>query len=140
MNYKNKFYKIYLFFRGSQETISNWLYEQFSTIYEDNRAPLTLIASAAWFQSTENSFAALVDLLDRIGELDDVFIVSHRQVIEWMQNPESVSTYSSVVQHTSSTCSKRSCALEKDDQIRYMVSCVACPPIYPWLGNPEGLP
>lgn len=74
-----------------------------------------------------------------MGTLDDVFLVSASQVLEWRNNPVPVSKFSSAVEPRSTTCNARVCILSfGENEVRYMSSCVACPAVYPWLDNPLG--
>nr|AHH02589.1 peritrophic membrane chitin binding protein P42 [Holotrichia parallela] len=124
------------------QKISDWLYAQFMESYLKNRAPITLAASAAWFLTYENAFAGFSNFLSRISNLNTVYLVSHKQVIDYMKNPVPVNEYvpTEVGGEEEATCSRRSCPLRFNDEIRYMVVCTAsCPASYPWLGNPNGI-
>lgn len=68
-----------------------------------------------------------------------MFLVSESDVIEWMKNPVKASEYKPNTSQKSASCSARTCVLDfSETEIRYMKSCVACPAVYPWLGNPLG--
>lgn len=112
--------------------------EQFNRVYEDNRAPMTIVLNSGWFTASANNIDGLHLFLDELENYNDVFLVSHRQVVDWMKNPVAVSSFATEVYNREESCTARTCALLKDDEIRYMKSCVACPSIYPWLGNPLG--
>lgn len=75
-----------------------------------------------------------------MATLNDVFLVSESHVIDWMKNPVKASEYKPGVEAKSATCNSRTCVLDfSETEIRYMKSCVTCPAVYPWLGNPLGL-
>ncbi|KAI4465999.1 chitin deacetylase-like 9 isoform a [Holotrichia oblita] len=120
---------------GTAAQIADWLMREFNAVYEDNRAPLNLVISSAWFMGTANTFEGLTMFLDNLQAMNDVYIVSNRKAVEWMKNP---SGFTSDTGDNNTPCTARSCALPKDDETRYMVSCVACPSVFPWLGNPLG--
>jgi len=121
------------------QVISDWLYAEFLNSYDGSRTPISLIANAAWFVTLENAFDGLRDFLERVLELGDVYLVSNKQVIDYMKSPVTADNYVPSVVGGYASCSRRSCPLEFDGDVRYMVACVSsCPSSYPWLGNPTG--
>ncbi|KAK9730684.1 hypothetical protein QE152_g14307 [Popillia japonica] len=112
---------------------------EFNVLYQGNRAPMNLVLSSAWFMATENSLQGLQLFLDHLDGLNDVYIVSHKKAVEWMSNPQPIGEFSSDTGYQYASCTARSCTLAKGDETRYMVSCVACPAVFPWLGNPDGV-
>lgn len=105
-----------------------------------NREPLSLRLDSYWFEYTKTSFEGFSLFLDKIKELDDVFLVSNQDVIEWFKNPVPVSQYQTPRKSRVAPCNPITCQfyvsfLESD---RYMRSCVPCPSNYPWKGNPLG--
>ncbi|GJQ83035.1 hypothetical protein Trydic_g15849 [Trypoxylus dichotomus] len=124
---------------GTAEEIAAWLTAQFNLLYQGERAPMNLVASAAWFVTTEGAFEGLTLFLDSLAALNDVYIVSNSQVIDWISNPVPVDEVDTSVEPRTANCgSPLSCALAKGEETRYMTSCVACPAVFPWLGNPAG--
>lgn len=126
------------FRRGTAQEIADWLIEQFQVPYTTKKAPQTFMLSSAWFQFTETAFDALNIFLDYLDTLDDVYLVSHKHVLDWMKDPKSLSEYAYVHQPKAADCKPVTCPLEHKQEIRYMRSCVECPAAYPWLGNPLG--
>ncbi|XP_063913907.1 chitin deacetylase 8-like [Zophobas morio] len=125
---------------GTADEIATWLYNEVDAVRNDNREPLTLRLDSYWFLFTENSYEGFVAFLDKIKSLDDVFLVSVQDILQWIKNPVSASQYK-VPDHSGRTadCHKISCRLmNEDNQERYMMSCVPCPAVYPWKGNPLG--
>ncbi|KAK7101667.1 hypothetical protein V1264_020012 [Littorina saxatilis] len=61
----------------------------FKRYYESNRAPLGIFVHARWFH-TEHHLDALDRFIDELMYLEDVYIVTPIQVIEWMKNPTSL--------------------------------------------------
>lgn len=102
--------------------------------------PLTLLVTSAWFESTNNSFEALNDFINRaIHDYDDNYFVSQRQVMEWIQNPVKTADFATDYPIVNAPCNDLSCNLQDVNQkTRYMGSCTYCPDVYPWLGNPDG--
>lgn len=60
-------------------------------------------------------------------------------MIEWRKNPVNSTEYKTTVTQKNAPCSPRTCTLDfSETEVRYMKSCVSCPAVYPWLGNPLG--
>lgn len=123
---------------GTADEVQEWLQEQFDRVYNDNKAPITIVINSGWFSTSEDNLAGLTAFLDELANQDDVFLVSHSQVIEWMKNPVSASSFATDVYDRSESCLATTCTLMKEEEYRYMKSCVSCPSSYPWLGNPLG--
>lgn len=107
-------------------------------MYNSNKAPITLVLSSGWFATSAENLEGLQLFLDELQSYDDVFLVSHRQVRDWMLNPVEASSFATDIYYRDERCTAVTCELLKDEEIRYMKSCVACPTKYPWLGNPLG--
>lgn len=94
--------------------------------------------NSAWLRS-DNALEAFGKFLDHLAGLEDVFVVSESQVIDWMKNPTAVKDYKVVVSDRSASCEVQHCKLEKPEEgLRYMESCSPCPQQFPWLNNPDG--
>ena len=122
----------------SEADVTNWLLEQFRRHYDDNKAPITFNINSAWFALNEVHEGGFVAFLDALQEFDDVFVVSHKTVQDWSLNPVPLSQFSAPTYDRSASCNPQVCELLKGDEYRYMKSCVTCPEVYPWLGNPLG--
>ena len=57
--------------------------------YTSNRAPFGLNMHAAWF-FTPSNLKATHTFIQRLLQLGDVYIVSAKQVLDWMRNPVKV--------------------------------------------------
>jgi hypothetical protein len=126
------------FIEGSADDISTWLLQQVDR-NGTNKAPLTLMVPSSWFRFVNNSFEGFEKFLDELGGRSDVFLVSQQQVIEWMKNPVPVGQFKTDVYDRTADCNAINCPLiNANNEIRYMKSCVNCPEVYPWLGNPTG--
>lgn len=124
---------------GTATEITNWLIGEFERYYNTTRAPLTLMINSAWFILTENSLEAYVKFLDYLGTKPEVFLVSHDDVHQWMQDPIPLANYTVPERDRVADCTPITCALLAGDmEVRYMRSCVPCPDVYPWIGNPTG--
>ncbi|XP_018576454.1 uncharacterized protein LOC108914997 [Anoplophora glabripennis] len=124
---------------GTAEEISDWLLDEINQIRDSTRAPLTLLINSNWFSLTENSYDGFTRFLDTLETYSDVFLVSQKQVLDWMKNPVQVSEYKTGFAEGTAQCMAYTCNLHKSDgAVRYMKSCIRCPESYPWLDNPEG--
>ncbi|KAK7101668.1 chitin deacetylase 7-like [Littorina saxatilis] len=74
---------------GDAEEDLEFLRSNFKRYYESNRAPLGIFVHARWFHS-EHHLDALDRFIDELMSLEDVYIVTPIQVIEWMKNPTPV--------------------------------------------------
>jgi hypothetical protein len=109
-------------------------------VKNDTRAPLILRLDSYWFSFTKNSYEGFTKFLEEVGTQDDVFLVSVQDVVDWIENPVPATAYATPV-HDDRTkdCKEVSCTLTNiDGGVRYMKSCVPCPDVYPWKGNPLG--
>ena len=61
----------------------------FKRYYNSNRAPFGIFVHARWFH-TEHHLEALDRFIDELMQLEDVYIVTPIQVIEWLKNPTSL--------------------------------------------------
>ncbi|XP_030768222.1 uncharacterized protein LOC115891801 isoform X2 [Sitophilus oryzae] len=123
----------------TKQEVSDFVYQQVEKQRNKKKAPVTLIIESTWFDQVETSWDGLVDALDRLEALDDVFFVTQARVIEWLKDPQPISNFTTNLKEVTAGCSQYSCTLTKPDgTTRYMNSCIPCPKTYPWLGNPEG--
>lgn len=109
---------------------------QFERVYSGAKAPMTIWLNSAWL--TEENVAGLKLFLDELQEYEDVFLVSHKQVLEWMKARTLATEFTTNVYDRNQNCAPVTCPLMKGEEIRYMKSCVACPDSYPWVDNPLG--
>ncbi|CAG5126745.1 unnamed protein product [Candidula unifasciata] len=72
----------------AEETLE-YLKSNFRRFYNSNRAPFGVFIHARWF-STEHNLDALDRFIDYLLTVDDVYLVTPSQVIEWMKKPTPV--------------------------------------------------
>jgi len=143
----------------TKESAYNLLLTNFMRHYQTNRAPFPIFMST-WLSTGQYRLDALLDFVDTILMLPNVYIVTISDVLQWIQNPIPCGTSNG----------KSGCALEgmkwstcnsehkrqmpcSYDQMRHCVlkrkigdalrdrslkSCQICPDEFPWLGNPDG--
>lgn len=75
-----------------------------------------------------------------MGSLPDVYLVSSHRALEFARNPRAGQPFDSCQTIRTPSCAPKMCQLIKETtgEERWMKSCVKCPAVYPWLGNPLG--
>lgn len=128
----------------------NFLNHNFDRHYEQNRAPLGLYFHAAWLKNNPEFLDAFLYWIDEILQShNDVFFVTMTQVIQWIQNPRTVTESKNFepwrekcsvegppacwVPHTCKLTSK-----EVPGETINLQTCVRCPNNYPWVNDPTG--
>jgi len=152
----------------------------FKRHYLSNRAPFNLRFRASWFQNPMHLYAFNVSrseiivalsvrrsesrlmrlcvyafmnqrFVDDLLRLDDVFLVTSHQVVEWMRRPTPLNETNDFVpwqckdRHLEP--SEMACELPNSCKLfskvlqsyRYLHTCFECPKQYPWLRNEFGV-
>ncbi|CAG5096380.1 Similar to CDA1: Chitin deacetylase 1 (Bombyx mori) [Cotesia congregata] len=134
----------------SGDQFYNFLNHNFDRHYDQNRAPLGLYFHAAWLKNNPEYLDAFLYWIDEIlANHNDVYFVTMTQVIQWIQNPRTVTESKNFepwkekcvvdgppacwVPHTCKLTSK-----EVPGETINLQSCVRCPNNYPWLNDPTG--
>jgi len=124
-----------------------YLKTNFERHYNTSKAPFGVYLTAnGWFQSGSYRLDGYKMFLDFLGLKDDVYIVPIARGLDWMKNPKplaEVGNFFDCPNIAQASCSSYSCYYEGDASpvgSRNMKSCVVCPDVYPWTGNPLGLP
>ncbi|KAJ2944845.1 hypothetical protein O0L34_g1739 [Tuta absoluta] len=115
----------------------------FERHYLTNRAPFGFYAHDYQLATYPAIQTALSRFLDLVNNLEDAFVVNANDVIEWIKNPVSVTTYKNKPCRSLpiATCSINICELVADHNQLYHDMAVCsneCPRVFPWLGNPLG--
>ncbi|XP_043214423.1 mucin-5AC-like isoform X5 [Amphibalanus amphitrite] len=125
----------------SAEDVYKMLIKNFERHYSSNRAVFPLYFHAAWF-TTEHHKEGFMAFLDTISSMDDVWLVTNWQAIQWMRDPQPLSTVNSFqpfgcdYPERPARCTKaRKCNLWHKSGVRYMNTCQPCPEKYPWTGK-----
>ncbi|XP_060581477.1 putative mediator of RNA polymerase II transcription subunit 26 [Ruditapes philippinarum] len=66
-----------------------FLWDNFQKYYTTNRAPMGINMHASWFYYPDRK-AAMDRFIKQLVKLDDVYIISIQQVIEWLKEPTSL--------------------------------------------------
>ena len=125
----------------------NFLMDNFNIHYNDNKSPFGIYSHATWFFFGPARVNAMKRFLDTLATMDDVYLVTHSQVIDWVRNPTPLSQIQSFTpwqcptrpaprcNFTTPTCQR----FYQQNGFFQLASCTApCPPNYPTPGNPTG--
>ncbi|XP_012267028.2 uncharacterized protein LOC105692413 isoform X2 [Athalia rosae] len=123
------------------EGVYKMLIKNFERHYTTNRAPFGLFYHAAWFTQAHHK-EGFISFLDTILAMDDVWLVTNAQAIEWVRNPTPNSLLPNFEpfqcnhQGRPKKCNNpKVCNLWHKSGVRYMKTCQPCPDIYPWTGK-----
>ncbi|XP_055296768.1 mucin-5AC [Sitodiplosis mosellana] len=115
--------------------------KNFERHYTTNRAPFGLFYHAAWFTQPHHK-EGFIKFLDTINAMNDVWIVTNWQALQWVRDPTPLSRMNSFqpfqcnYQDRPKRCNNpKVCNLWHKSGVRYMRTCQPCPEIYPWTGK-----
>ncbi|CAI5455554.1 unnamed protein product [Caenorhabditis angaria] len=138
------------------DTLEEIIMRNFERSYTTNRAPYILSLNADFLQlgGKNKGMIALKKFLNKITHNKDVYIVTIKQLIEWMKRPVPISQMakskavgcpiSLQFSRNPSTlaCDKPNKCLYSTpnlpSQEHQFLTCLPCPIMYPWLENPAG--
>jgi len=125
----------------SAEGVYYMIMKNFQRHYNTNRAPFGLSYHPAWF-TTPHHKEGFELFLDTIVAMDDVWLVTAWQTIQWMRSPtplEDINNFKPFqcdYKERPPRCDKpKVCNLWHKSGVRYMRTCQKCPEIYPWTGR-----
>ncbi|CAK9302638.1 unnamed protein product [Gordionus sp. m RMFG-2023] len=72
---------------GSPENVFEFLGENFLRHYGSNKAPFPLFMHSAWLTNSEKRKLGFIKFLDTIAKLEDVYLVSVSQTLDWIRHP-----------------------------------------------------
>ncbi|XP_066942889.1 nascent polypeptide-associated complex subunit alpha, muscle-specific form isoform X13 [Macrobrachium rosenbergii] len=122
------------------EGVYKMLIKNFERHYTSNRAPFGLFYHAAWF-TTPHHKEGFIAFLDTISAMDDVWLITNHQLLQWMRDPQPLSTVKNFAPFGCNFPDRKKCASTKvcnvwhKGGVRYMRTCQQCPEKYPWTGN-----
>ena len=73
---------------GKGEALS-YLWQNFNKQYYGNKAPVGVNMHAVWF-NTDTYLDAMQEFIQTLVEMDDVYIVTVHQTLEWMRDPQTM--------------------------------------------------
>jgi len=138
----------------TQQATFDLLRRNFEDHYNGNRAPFGIFTHAAWLNGTGSPDIwerrlGYIQFLDHLAGLPDVYIVGISRSLEWVKTPtrlENITDFTPFhhVPRQRTCPSIQQCRYPPEltpfPTERYMYTCTACPPVYPWVGNPLGRP
>jgi len=121
----------------------DFLRSNFDVHYQSNRAPFGVHLHAAWFLEKSTNLDGYLKFVDELVAMDDVYIVTVSQGVEWMKNPVPLSEakeFFKCPKVVPKPCTPTKCYFEDPEQGNQLVmnSCVPCPDAYPTPDNPIG--
>ncbi|XP_041378624.1 chitin deacetylase 8-like [Gigantopelta aegis] len=75
---------------GRQGTL-DYLNDNFNRHYSTNRSPLGIFLHASWFRRKAGNFEGMMDFLQELSRMDDVWVISASQVLDWIKKPVPIS-------------------------------------------------
>ncbi len=118
--------------------------ENFDVHYKNNRSPFGIYSHPSWFYLGQDRASVMMKFLDKLSAMDDVYIVTHSQMLEWVRNPtplEKIREFEpwKCPLRPQPRCEMNAPACIKDYGDGILKTCSSpCPPNYPGYGNPEG--
>jgi len=123
------------------EGVYKMLIKNFERHYTTNRAPMGLFYHAAWF-TTAHHQEGFIAFLDTIAAMDDVWLVTNWQSLQWMRDPVDIQQAKTAKylqcnypERPGRCKSQKICNVRHKGSVRYMRTCQRCPETYPWVGR-----
>ncbi|KAL0901835.1 hypothetical protein ABMA27_006996 [Loxostege sticticalis] len=123
------------------EGVYKMILKNFDRHYTTNRAPFGLYYHAAWFTQPHHK-EGFIMFLDFINSMQDVWIVTNWQALQWVRDPTPISRINNFqpfqcnYQDRPKKCNNpKVCNLWHKSGVRYMRTCQPCPEVYPWTGK-----
>ncbi|XP_041975244.1 uncharacterized protein LOC121730318 isoform X2 [Aricia agestis] len=123
------------------EGVYKMILKNFDRHYTSNRAPFGLFYHAAWFTQPHHK-EGFIMFLDFINQMQDVWIVTNWQALQWVRDPTPISRLNSFQPFQCNYADRpkkcnnpKVCNLWHKSGVRYMRTCQPCPEIYPWTGK-----
>ncbi|CAH2989692.1 unnamed protein product [Chilo suppressalis] len=123
------------------EGVYKMILKNFDRHYTTNRAPFGLYYHAAWFTQPHHK-AGFIMFLDFINQMQDVWIITNWQALQWVRDPTPISRLNNFqpfqcnYQDRPKKCNNpKVCNLWHKSGVRYMRTCQPCPEQYPWTGK-----
>jgi len=123
------------------EGIYKMLIKNFERHYTTNRSPFPLYYHAAWF-TTPHHKEGFEAFLDTIVSMDDVWLVTNWQAIQWVRDPtpldriKSFKPFGCDYPERPKRCNApKVCNAWHKSGVRYMRTCQPCPEVFPWTSK-----
>ena len=128
---------------GNSSEWMEMLTRNFHYHYDTNRAPFGMHMHATWFLMGENRLKVFQDFMNYLRELDDVWVLTAGQLIDWMRDPQDTEAAKKFKPwgcppRPEPRCSRpNSCHYTVPMDV-YMATCTECPRHFPSPTNPDG--
>jgi len=123
------------------EGVYKMLIKNFERHYTTNRAPFPLYYHSAWFTTVHHK-EGFMAFLDTIVAMDNVWLTTNWQAIQWMRDPtpldriKSFKPFQCDYPERPKKCkSAKVCNAWHKSGVRYMRTCQPCPEVFPWTGK-----
>ncbi|XP_034825962.1 chitin deacetylase 8-like [Maniola hyperantus] len=128
----------------TEEEWYQFIIKNFERHYLGNRAPFGFYIHEAFIRPRPHVWRAMERFLDTINNIQDVFMVNAKEVIDWVRNPIPINEYTKKEcrRTVPSGCTRSFCqplSNPENQKTYYMRVCGSCPRNYPWVNNPLGL-
>ena len=71
----------------SRDEIYGYLFASFNSSYHRNKAPLIINMHTNWYNENPNGTIAFDDFIQDLVNMNDVYVITANQVVEWMKEP-----------------------------------------------------
>ena len=71
----------------SRDEIYGYLFASFNSSYHHNKAPLIINMHAYWYDENPHGTIAFDDFIQDLVDMNDVYVITANQVVEWMKKP-----------------------------------------------------
>jgi len=119
------------------EDVYKMMIKNFERHYTTNRAIFPLYFHAAWM-TTEHHKEGFMAVLDTVSKMEDVWLVTNWQALQWMRDPQPLGTVNNFQPFSCDYPDRKRCVKPKKcnlwhkSGVRYMTTCQPCPDKYPW--------
>ncbi|XP_045762230.1 chitin deacetylase 8-like [Maniola jurtina] len=122
----------------------NFILKNFERHYLGNRSPFGIYVHEWFVRVNPGLWKALQRFAGVINNMNDVYMVNAKEVIDWVQNPVPNNVYRQrpCKNLLRTQCLPNICGplpAPEGEKNYYMQVCSRCPSRYPWVGNPLGL-
>ncbi|XP_014680438.1 PREDICTED: uncharacterized protein LOC106820435 [Priapulus caudatus] len=141
-------------FPANKKEALDLLRYNFARHYLTNKAPFPVYLRARWFEEAHYNIEALEEFLDELLLMKDVFFVTISQAVDWMKQPTKLADIQDFApwrcdRDEPSTCRQINTCVYLNVTLppnsfdhpgeRFVSTCAeSCPPLYPFVGNPQG--
>ncbi|XP_014676182.1 PREDICTED: uncharacterized protein LOC106816133 [Priapulus caudatus] len=136
------------YFPETKQEAMELLFSNFARHYQTNKAPFAINLRARWFlDDGMHNLEALQDFLEGVERMDDVYVVTFAQALQWVRDPTPLNDMDGffncdyrdrtpMCEHPT-LCGYYNITYQPNDVDhqgdRFFMTCNECPPQYPWV-------